>query len=491
MTIAISKSKYLAGLQCPKLLWYHYNEPEAVPPPDAAKQAIFDAGHEVGDLAKLLYRDGLEVPWTGDPAQTVDATRELLALRRPIFEASFAADGCYCRADILVPADGDTWDLYEVKSGTSVKDVNIDDVAFQAHALERSGAALDRLYLMHVDRSYVRRGAVDPAGLFHAEDVTPRARAAQPAVADRVAAMQAVIAGPFPDVAIGPHCHKPYACDLRYLCAAFLPAHDVTQLYRARKTAVYDLIARGVTALADVPDGDLGPVHHIQREAVRTGRRHAALEPLRAWLADLRYPLHFLDFETMSPAVPLLDGTRPYQQVPFQFSLHVVDCEGAQPRHVAFLAETPDDPRPALIEALAAPAAAAAAAGTVLAYNMAFERRVLSELADAFAAHAPFLAALDERMQDLMTPFSRFWVYDPAQQGSCSLKYVLPALTGASYEGLAISGGSQASREFVRAVFGGAPADEKARILSDLREYCRQDTMAMVDVLGVLRGMAG
>jgi hypothetical protein len=487
LTATISKSRYLAGLQCPKLLWHHLRAPDLVPPPDPALQAIFDTGHAVGDLAKQLFPDGVEVPWSGDLAQTVAVTRELLAARRPIFEASFEHDRCYCRADILAPTGAGAWDLYEVKSGTTVKDVNIEDVAFQAQVIEQSGLVLDRLAVMHVDSRYVRRGAIDPAGLLQAEDVTVRARAAQPGVAGRVAAMQAMLAGECPDMPLGTHCHEPYACVLRPLCSAFLPAHDVTQLYRASKARVYDLIARGITALADVPDSDLSAAHRVQREAIVAGRRVVEAVPLRAWLAGLEYPLHCLDFETMNPAVPLVDGTRPYQQVPFQFSLHVVDGEGAEPRHVEHLACTPGDPRPGLIEALRT-VGTLARAGTVLAYNAPFERGVLRGLAEAFPEHGAFLTAVVARFEDLKTPFSRFWVHDAGQRGSCSLKQVLPTLTSLSYGGLAIADGNQASREFMRVVFGDAPAHERAAVLDGLREYCRQDTWAMVEVLGVLRG---
>ena len=149
MTVAISKSKYVSGLQCPKLLWTQYNDRDAIPPPDAAKQAIFDTGHAVGDLAKDLLPGGIEIAWSDDPngrmERTAAETLELMKQRIPLYEASFLVDGCYCRADLLVPTADDTWDLYEVKSTAGVKDVNLHDVPFQAWAIERCGVRLDRL----------------------------------------------------------------------------------------------------------------------------------------------------------------------------------------------------------------------------------------------------------------------------------------------------------------------------------------------------------
>jgi hypothetical protein len=482
MGLAISKTKYLAGLQCTKLLWTHDHDRDSIPGPDAAKQAIFAVGHAVGDLAKQLYPEGIEVPWSRDLAQTTSATRELLPRRLPIFEASFEIDGCYCRADIMVPTNDDAWDLYEVKSATRVKEVNIADVAFQAQTIERSGVKLDRLHLMHIDNSYVRRGAIDARALFHAEDVTVRARELQLQVGPKVVDLHRVLAGACPDVAIGTHCADPYECDLWRQCSAYLPAHHVLELYRIRRPKAFALLAGGIAAIADLPESELSGLQRIQQAAIRSGQPQVARDKVRRWLADLGYPIHCFDFETMNSAVPLIDGTRPYQQVPFQFSLHIIDQPGAVPRHTEYLSETAADPRPGLVDALQA----IGPRGTILAYNMSFERGVISKLAEEFPADAAFLRGLDQRFMDLMTPFSSFWYHDARQRGSCSLKDVLPALTGNTYEALAIADGGHAMHEFQRAVFTDVQAGDKAQVLKNLREYCCQDTQALVDILDVL-----
>ncbi|MFH1842600.1 MAG: DUF2779 domain-containing protein, partial [bacterium] len=344
MKTTISKSKYLNGLQCSKMLWFHYNDPGAFPPVDAATQAIFDTGHLAGDLAKQLHPDGIEVPWSRDLAETVAGTRALLPQRQPIFEASFQEAGCYCRADLLVPADDDAWDLYEVKSSTQVKPVNVADVAFQTQVIETAGLKLNRLYLTHIDTSYVREGEIDPDGLFRSEDITAAARALQHEVAATVARFQTVIGGEQPDVAIGTHCSDPYDCDLWDQCSAFLPEFPVTQLYRARKRKTFELIGQGVTALTDVPPTELSAAQLVQQQVVASGQTHVEQEPIRAWLDGLEYPLYCFDFETMNPTVPLFDGTRPFQQIPFQYSLHILQAEDADPRHVEFLAEAATDP---------------------------------------------------------------------------------------------------------------------------------------------------
>ena len=483
MKALISKSKYLAGLQCPKLLWHHYNAPEAFPPIDPAKQAIFDVGHLVGNLAKGLYPDGEEVPWSRDLAQTIAATQTLLLKRKPIFEASFEFDGCYCRADIMVPIEDDSWNLYEVKSATTVKDINIADVAFQAHVIERAGAKLASLFLVHIDNTYVRRGDIDPQGLFHIKDITSLARDLQLDIESRIASMKQVIAGGCPGVEIGEHCFSPYDCDLWDRCSAHLPEHHVLQFYRIQKRKAFEWIRQGWTDQREVPVSELSPAQAIQQKVLSTGRPHIESERIQTWLNELEYPLYCLDFETMNPAVPLIEGTRPYQQIPFQFSLHILEKEDAAPQHVEFLAEDPEDPRPALIEALRA----IGPSGTILAYNMGFERRILRELSDDFSTHKAFLADLDGRFQDLITPFRSFTYYHAEQKGSCSLKSVLPVLTGSSYDGMEISEGGQAMREYTRVVYGNASAEEKDSVLNALRSYCQQDTKALLDILDVLR----
>ncbi len=492
----LSKSKYMLGLQCPLLLWTVFNEPEKVPEPDEAQQAVFDQGHEVGEWAKQLYPDGVEVPW-GDFNATLEQTKELVSARKTIFEASFLFENCYARADILVPV-GEEWDLIEVKSSTKVKDEHLEDVAFQRYVLEGNGVRVRRCHLLHINNEYVRHGAINPHELFTMEDITEEA--SLPRVPERVADMWTVIKGERPTVKIGPHCNDPYTCPLLETCWD-LPAHNVTELYRAGKKA-FSLLA--YETIAAVPAEQLTDKQRIQQASIITGERHVEPAAIKDWLRKLEYPLYHLDFETISTAVPLFDGTRPYQQVPFQFSLHIQkeslcrlgptcgaersEAEVPGPRHKPpelehheFLWTELSDPRPALIQALKV----IGPTGTILAYNMSFERRVLQELAEAFPEEATFLSSLIVRLDDLITPFRNFWIYDAKQHGSCSIKAVLPALTNTSYDGMTINKGDQASREWLRAVKG---ADDKEEVFEALRKYCKQDTEAMVEVLKEVGG---
>jgi hypothetical protein len=501
-SLYISKSKYLAGLQCPKLLWTQFNERELIPGPDDAQQHIFDTGHMVGDLAKRLYPGGKEVPMlyrAKDAIElTVTATQDLMKRRIPIFEASFLVDGRYCRVDVLVPVpgpdgdrqSGDQWDLIEVKSSARVKDVNIKDVSFQYDALTRAGVDINRLYLMHIDTSYVRGDNFEVERFFHLEDVTDRAMRLIEYVPAALNRMFDTIAGPDPDTPIGPRCTSPYTCPLKDVCWSVLPDGNVTDLYRAGARA-FGFLDEGIFSITNIPASKLTPRQEIQKKALIADEVQVDHKALRGWMDGLKYPLYHLDFETMNPAIPPLPGMRPYQRIPFQFSLHIQQEPGARPEHVEYLATwidqpVPGDPRGDLIEALKA----IGPDGTVLCWNMGFEKGVLEDLAEVFPAEADRLADLVERMDDLIIPFRSFWVYHPRQKGNCSLKAVLPALTDFDYDDLAIGDGNQAARQYQQALYGNVTTKDRALIFKNLLEYCKLDTMAMVEILRRLEKLA-
>jgi hypothetical protein len=482
----LSKSKYLAGLQCPKLLWYHYNSREDIPEPDEATHAIFDAGHVIGNYAKQIYPDAVEVSFDNGFQGTLDATAELLPLRKPVFEASVLVDRSYCAADILIPVGDDAWDLIEVKSGTRTKPENLEDLAFQASCLGRAGLRLERLSLMHVDNSYVREGEIDPNGLLRVEDVTADVVHRIDKVPGRIRQLLSVVEGPVPNTPIGQQCSKPYECSLKQLCWDFLPAHPVTEMYLCRGNKAFDMISQGVCRLADAPQKRLTERQLIQQRVVTSGQPHVDPGSIRAWLDELEFPLYCLDFETIYPAVPLFDGTRPYQQIPFQFSLHVLEAWDSEPKHFEFLATDQEDPRRPLIDGLRT----IGSMGTILAYNIGFEIRRIRELALSLPECRELLEGLIGRFRDLATPFQRFWYYHPDQKGSCSLKAILPVLTGESYDNLPIGDGGSAAREFLRVIHKDPTAVDREGVLKHLREYCCQDTRVMVDILNVLRRIA-
>lgn len=485
----ISKSTYLKGLQCQKLLWHLKHKPELFEEQKNESDPILEQGNAVGVLAQRLFPGGIGISWDLPISDRIRETQKAIPKMLPIYEATFSSEGMYCQVDILSPAPRDSWDINEVKSTTGVKDVHLPDISFQKHACEASGLKIRRCNLVHIDSDYIRRGDISPKDLFAVEDVTGLLKPHQETIEDNLAEMRNTLGlKSAPKIGIGPHCNDPYECPLIGHCWKHVPTHSVFDLYRGGKTA-WELHGDDVLGMADIPDGfRLTPIQRIQVESVRQGKPIVDSKAIRCFLAGLKYPLHFLDFETINPAIPLFDGTRPYQQIPFQFSLHIQDKPGAEPRHVSWLAGSPDDPRPRFLEALKG---ALGTKGDILAYNMSFELGVLNALTTAFPKHGSWLAKVGKRFVDLLMPFRNFHYYHPDQHGSCSIKDVLPALTGKGYDGMEITDGGTASSEFMRVTYGDVSDAERTKVRGQLEQYCQLDTLGMVWILEELAGLTG
>jgi hypothetical protein len=484
----LSKSKFLAGSQCKKLLWHAVNAKDQLPESDATQQAVFDQGKLVGTLAKQMYPDGVEVGSGGnDFDNALTSTKQALKLRRPLFEAAFAANGGYCRVDILKPAPDGAWDIIEVKSTTSLKDIHVLDLAFQTWVLTMAGLKIRRCVLMHIDGDFVRSGPVDPMKFFTVVDLTGQVSKLTQKIEGSLDDMAKVIRLPqSPEVQIGPHCDDPYPCPLHDQCWAFLPKQNVTTLYRGGKKT-FKLLADGIVAIKDIPaTSSLTANQKIQQRVVTTGETYINRSAISAFLSQLQYPLSFMDFETYTTAIPLFDGVQPYAQIPFQFSLHVVRSAGAQPEHYGFLAEGTNDPRPEFMRRLQV---VLPDTGSVLVYNAAFEKSRLEECCDLIPECRSWFRKVERRIVDLLLPFRGFRYYHPNQFGSASMKKVLPALTGRGYEELEIKEGGQASMEFLRVTFGDVPEAERQKVRQQLERYCGQDTEGMVWITDALRSL--
>jgi hypothetical protein len=327
----VSKSKFLQGSQCNKLLWFAYNEKDQIPESDAAQQAIFDQGHEVGALAKSLFLGAVEVgEGVIDFEQVLQQSLEAVKSRKPLFEAGFVYRDGFARVDILNPVGNDQWDIIEVKSSTGVKEVNLLDLAFQAFVYNGAGLKIRRCYVMHVNRDYVRRGAIDPKKFFKRVNVTKLVSALSKNIEAQLKEMFATIRlREHPEIKIGSHCNDPSECPLQDKCWAFLSDDSVFNLYYGGKKS-WRLLGDGIFRLKDIPDDvDLTDRQTIQRTVSLTGLPHIDRKALARFLKRLKYPISYLDFETINTAIPLFDGLTPYQQVPFQIQL-------APRRHAGF-----------------------------------------------------------------------------------------------------------------------------------------------------------
>ncbi len=346
----LSKSLYTRGLQCHKSLYLHKYQPELRGEPTPELEALWKSGHEVGDFAHMLFPGGVIVPFDGltKDEQLAKTREEIDRGTKAIYEATFSFDDVFVKADIIVRNRG-YWDLYEVKSSTSVKEHHWDDVAVQYYVLSGCGLPINKAYLVHINNGYVRDGDIVPEELFVLQDITGIVKEKQASIPEELAEMRAMLRGKVPKIDIGPHCEDPYPCDFMDHCWQHVPEHSVFSL-RGRGIDQWELYRQGVIKLQDVPLDSLNLMQRMQAEYFLDRKSHADPAKIREFLKKVRYPVCFLDFETFGSGIPLFDGTRPYQQVPFQYSLHRIDAEGEEARHFEYLAQPGVDPRKEIAE---------------------------------------------------------------------------------------------------------------------------------------------
>lgn len=486
----LSKSQYVKGLQCPKALWFYRHRKDLKPPIDTATQARFDAGNEIGQLAMAYFEGGVEVTdayWEIEKA--VASTQNFIKQGHDIiFEATalHPIDGGYSRIDILrkVP-NSDEWDLIEVKSSTGVKDYHIDDMSFQYHVFFAAGYKIRKCLMMVIDNTYVRQGDIEPQKLFKLEDISNEVFAKQGDVDYWAAQLGYVLdRKDEPDIQIGERCFNPFECEYRHHCWKHIPKYSVFDIYQKKKTG--EIINQiGSYDIKDIPP-NLFPngAKAIDVDCYQCNKGHVEKEPIREWLAGLEYPLYYLDYETLMPAIPLFDGTRPFQQVPFQFSLHIQESPNAELKHFEFIHKEQSDPREAFAKALVE---LCGKSGSVIVYNQGFEMARNRELANDFPQYADGLLAINDRVVDLLEPFKKRWIYSPKQQGSASIKYVLPAFTDLKYEDMGIANGQEAMDGYLSFAKGNVSPEQSHILWKNLSEYCKLDTYAMVELLEMLK----
>ena len=486
----LSKSKYCSGMQCHKLLWLNVNQPERAAETDAAKQKLFDTGHLVGEWAQKRFPKGVLIAQdhtdlTGAIADTVKAAAKNSV--PAIFEATVSVHNTLCRADILERINGKIWDLHEVKMSASVKPEHIDDCAVQAFCFEEVGYDIRKVFLMHIDSSYVRKGDIDPHKLFIDEDVTAEVRDRLPKVKKNINAFLKIINSKIcPEIEAIDQCCKPYKCGFYECCHEALPPYCVEELPRGAKKAA-TLRALGIEKICDIPDDfELTTIQKASFTANKTRKPVINAPAIKTCLADLLKPYFYFDFETVFPAIPAFDNSRPYQQIPFQFSLHKYD--GKTIAHHEFLSGKRTDPRLELVESMLN---LLGTRGSIIAYNKSFEMNIIKELATCFPRYKKQLEALLPRFWDLMTPFRSAHYVHRDFHGSHSIKYVLPVLVpDLSYKTLEIQEGGTASMQYELFLMGTINDKEWKKTATDLREYCRMDTLAMVRILEKLDGLA-
>jgi predicted RecB family nuclease len=486
MSTKISKSKFCAGVQCLKRLYLQVHQPELAAEPSDATEAIMQQGHNVGMLARRLFPGGVEV-CERSLDQAIRATRELIANPEipAIFEAVFEHGGVLVKVDVLHRRRDGRWRLIEVKSTSDVKDHHYEDVAIQYRVVSRSGLDVATACLAHINRSYIYpSGEIDPRRFFYIRNLTRRVQKLQPKLTFQLRSEFTILAMPqAPDIAPGRHCTDPVRCEFYDRCNIQRPDDHIGYLPRIHASAMEELEEMGVESIRDVPDDfELTEIQRRAATCVQTGEPWYSPE-LHDLLAGLKYPLYFADFETVNRAIPPFEEMRPYDHLPFQFSVHVQRQPGAEPEHYEFLATDADDPRRGFITSLCA---ALDGSGSILVYS-SFECQRLAELASWLPEFSDRINAIQARLFDLL-PVVREHTYHPAYAGSYSIKSVLPALVPEmTYDGMVVANGQAAGLAWKALVHGGLEQNERDRITKALLDYCGQDTLALLRLHEVLR----
>ncbi len=476
----------MRGYRCAKSIYLTIQRPDLEPPVGPDQQAVFDQGNMVGEVARGYYPGGVLVdnkPW--DFGGSLKRTRELLKDGTEfIYEAAFEYKGCYARADILkYSKETKRWTLIEVKSGIKVKPEYLEDVGLQAWIIANGGIQLEKICILHLNPEC---RFPNLKNLFVEVDVTDQLRETYRDIAPRLNAIfTALRSQDIPDVDIGPQCSVNRDCEFKSFCFGQREIPEVSIFNIPRIGAkVWDFYKKGQLALSDIDTSGLNEQQKCMVDVHLNDQPFIDRGAIQSAMSEWKYPLVYLDFETINPPIPRYPGTGPYQQTPFQFSVHIQQEPGGPLEHKEFLHDTATDPRPSLIPALLE---ACAGQGTIVAYFATFEKKCITDLAEFSKAHRDELLALNERFADPLD-IMRAAVYHPGFAGSYSLKAVAPALLGKqfSYDEMEVGDGGAAQRAFTELINETTSEPRRQELTRAMLDYCRQDTLAMVEAVNWL-----
>lgn len=482
----ISKSRFISGVQCAKKLYFDLYRQDLKIPVSEQQQQLFTTGHKIGELAQMVFPHGNDATPDSyyDFTNSINQTVTWIKAYKTVYEASFSTEGVLAALDILHRKNNEWWAI-EVKSSSDIKEYHLNDAALQFWVMSKSGFTPDKFFLMHINTSYVKQNEVNPNELFKLVDITDQILQKQEWVTENLAYLKTVISQKnIPEISIGKQCNEPFNCEYKHHCWAHIPDQSVFDLY-SPKGIDWELYNKGIVELASIPDYiTLNHRQALQVNGQKYGDIYIDNINIEAFLNTWKFPLYFFDFETIFPAIPILNGTSPFQQIPFQYSLHKLDSPDAKLSHSAFLAQPIDfsavnsiDPRKKLINQLKLDFGTE---GSIVTYNAAFELTRLKELAIDFPEDSEFLLQLCDRIVDLLIPFRKGWYYKPEMGKSASIKYVLPAIDPEfSYQDLEIANGGDASSTFVKMIFNEFEGDI-IKAYENLLKYCERDTLGMV-----------
>lgn len=485
--IYLSKSKYCKLVQCPKILWMNkYKSDVAVP---TAREAVLANGTAVGELARNLFGDYTNIEFNTDLNIMVEDTKKMLKSKPNIItEASFNYDNNFCSVDIL-KNNLDGVEIYEVKSSTDVHDIYLDDASYQYFVLSNLGLNVKKVCIVYINKQYVRDKELEIEKLFNIQDITDIAKLKQDEIKKTIEMankyMDEYNGDNEPNTDIGMHCFNPYKCEFWEYCTRNLPKPNVFDIGGGMHTSKkFEKYYEGKISFRDLQNENLNPkfLEQIDFE-LNNLKPKIEKEAIKGLMDSLKYPLYFIDYETYQLAIPEVEGTKPYQQLPFQYSLHIIKEKGASLQHKEFLAEIDDQNyirhfAESMIKNMPEN-------GSVIIYNKAFEPVRNNEIARMYPDLKDELERINSNIIDFMEPFKQRKYYTKEMHGSASIKAVLPALypddPELDYHNLpVVHNGGEASEAFLS--LRNMSKEEQKEIRHGLLVYCELDTYAMVKI---------
>lgn len=484
--IYLSKSSYCDCVQCEKIFWLNEFKPHSSVIEN--NESIFEKGREVGELAKGLFGDYEDIPLDGDFNLRLQETDRLLQDKPNIItEASFSWNNNFCSVDIL-KNDMDGVEIYEVKSSTEVKDIYIDDASYQYFVLSNLGLNVKKVAIVYINNEYIRENKLEMEKLFNINDITSMAKEKQDEIRNNIDSinnfMKTHDRDNEPDKQIGMHCFKPYPCSFWQYCTKDLQKPNVFDISGMQNRTKFKKYYEGKITFEDLENENINP-KYLEQIDFELNDRKAKIkkEAIEDVINSLKYPLYFIDYETCQYAIPKYEKTKAYQQIPFQYSLHIIKEEGAPLEHKEYLAKVDDEN---LIRTFAESMINDMdKEGSVIVYNKAFEATRNKEIGEMYPDLKPEMEKINGNMVDLMIPFRNRDYYTKEMKGSFSIKYVLPALypddPELDYSQLSlIHKGDEASNAFLS--LKDKSQKEQEQIRKALLEYCKLDTYAMVKI---------
>ena len=483
----LTKSDFLKYIQCPKCLWLGKYRKDLVPEITEAKQRVFDDGFEVEEYTYKLFPGGVSAKTDDFKRDKAETLRLMHSDNKAIFQATFSNfdTELFCRSDILKYDDeNQVWDIYESKSSTQAKKIHFYDLAFQRLVLESEGYKIGKTLLILVNNQYIKNGEIIPTEFLKIEDVSEQVNEVLEETRIKMEeALKILKLKDYPEVRMLKQCNDPYECDFLEFCSANIPEDSIYDVaYGLSEEQMNTLLDMGIIKIEDIPDGFIEKEKYLRHlEAMKKKEDTVDIEKIKEELGKLEYPLYFIDYETYSPAVPAFDGYRPYERITFQYSLHIQRAPGGELEHYEFLSKDFKDPAPKLIESLKN---IVGEKGSFISWNMVFEKGCNSEMALRNPESKDFFENINERMFDLMDIFKNGYVVKRAFKASASIKKVLPVMVPElSYKDLNIHEGGTASVSWLKLTNETLDEEKRLALYRDMLDYCKLDTLAMVEIL--------